>query len=414
MSARTSLPLLQTLPDQDFFGRVVDDRVVREQVEAGTYSPCVVEPSISGLTRLMTILTGKRTTGLIKWAWHGDAETFCPPIWADIAIGSGACGFGCRGCFLMLTFRVMRDPFRPVVYVNGQDFARQVAKWLRATKWPVVHEGPDGKEIKRQRERTSKDAVGLGIDCSDSLLWEGVTGHARLLVPLFPDAKTNPLGNPLVLLTKSANVHYLEETVGGLQRDDGGRVKNVVVSMSLNPEPMADLWEGKYPDTGERITPPISKRLAALKRAQDMGFEVRARIDPILTPPGWEKLYEAFFDEMAHEHGVRPSMLTLGTYREKMPQLDRFREKWGLLPMEFEPVTSGKREGTHRHAVDREHAYRTVRDIIGRVFKGIEPGPCVSLCKETHAVRKATNLCSANCNCLPRVDSLQRRLPILG
>jgi hypothetical protein len=30
------------------------------------------------------------------------------------------------------------------------------------------------------------------------------------LIPLFADSKTNPLGRKLVLLTKTANVHFLE------------------------------------------------------------------------------------------------------------------------------------------------------------------------------------------------------------
>ena len=33
-------------------------------------------------------LATRPTDNIIKWAWHGDQATFCPPTWADLAIGS--------------------------------------------------------------------------------------------------------------------------------------------------------------------------------------------------------------------------------------------------------------------------------------------------------------------------------------
>lgn len=393
-----SLPL-----HPDPLGRRVDDDYIAREIARGAWIPHEVPPSVSGLSRPATILLAKRKTSLIKWAYHGDKETFCPPLWADIAIGSGACGYGCRACFLMLTSRLLRDPLRPVVYDNGEAFDREVGKWLVAESWKVDERG--------RRPRSKKDSIGLGIDCSDSLLWEGVTGHARRLIPLFTRRETNPLGNPIILLTKSANTHYLDDIPSpALNRDASGEIPNVVISMSLNPDLIADRWEGKYPDTLERITPPISRRLEALRHAQDLGFEVRARIDPILTPPGWEEMYREFFNEMVNVHGLRPTMLTLGTYREKNAQLDTFRGKWGLPPMEWSPETTVGREGTHIHDAGRAETYRRVTEMIGRAFRGTAHLPHVSLCKETHAVRKETNLCNANCNCLVETQRHPRSL----
>lgn len=387
----------------DPFGRAIEDGFVRKEVERGAWRPLVVAPEMSGITRPMTIFLSKRKTHLIKWAWHGDEETFCPPTWADIAIGSGACGYGCRSCFLMLTWRAMRDPLMPVVYDNGDDFERVVRRWLVARAWDV--------EGKGNRARTPKDAIGLGIDRADSLLWEGATGHARRLIPLFTAPETNPLANPLILLTKSANTHYLGEIPDSALHRVDGRVPNVAVTMSLNPEPIADLWEGKFPDTMQRITPPIGERLEALRAAQDMGFEVRARIDPIMTPVGWREMYADFFADMARI-GLRPTMLTLGSHREKMPQLDTFREKWGLPAMEWEAPKTRGREGTHVHMAGREEVYRDVRDIIIRACAGTGHSPWISLCKETHEVRRDVGLCNANCNCLPQSDAPRRRLEL--
>lgn len=350
----------RTLPVVDAYGRSAISPFIDGEVERGAWTPLIVPPDVSGISRPMTIfLAEKPSGGMIKWSWHGDAETFCPPVWADLAIGSGACGFGCRSCFLMLTFRAMRDPLRPVVYTNGDDFEYQVRRWLRASTWGVDYDEVDvasGKRIKtkKMRARTRKDAIGLGIDCADSLLWEGVTGHARRLIPLFTDPRTNPLGNPLVLLTKSANTHYLAELTDVALRRINGNVPNVAVTMSLNPEAVADLWEGKFPDTRERITPPIST------------------------------------------------------------QLDTFRAWWGLPPMEFEPNVGDDREGTHRHVVDRGRTYTAVAEMVSRAFSRTGHAPWISLCKETHEVRKATGLCSGNCNCLQASEapSWRRSLPI--
>lgn len=345
---------------------------VDEQVQQGHWRTEEIAPAISGLTRPITVFRAVRKTSLIAYDWHGDRETFCPPMWWDLAIGSGACSFGCRACFLILTHRIRRDPMRHVLYENIDDFTRAAERWLL--------------EPKRRRQHT----LGVGIDRSDSLLYEGVAGHVRNLAPLFAHHELNRQSNRLILLTKSANTHFLEE----VKPEHRGAM---VVSFSLNPESIADLWEGKWPDSGERITPSIQKRLEAARYAQDLGYEVRVRVDPILTPVGWEDAYAAFISDV-RATGVVFRYWTLGTYREKNVQLDGWRQRWGLLPMEWQPEEGLVQDGTHRHLAEarRIEIYHTVRDLILREF----PQGRISLCKETHAVRRAVALCNADCNCL--------------
>jgi len=343
-------------------------------VTRGAWRLEVVSPEISGLVRPIEIYRATRTSDLVKFAWHGDRETFCPPIWYDLAIGSGACGLGCRHCFLMLTFRSMRDPRRHVVYENVDAHERAVRTWCAAPG--------------RRRQHT----LGLGIDCSDSLLYEGVTGHARTLIPLFADPAANPKGCKLILLTKSANTHYL----------DGLPTANIAVTFSLNPEEIADKWEGKWED-GVRITPPIRHRLEAALSAQELGFEVRFRIDPILPVDSWRKSYTTFFREAAGL-GLHPTYITLGTYREKNAQLDAWRAAWGLPAAEWNPdQLMLSRDGTHRHLGEavRVRIYRDVYRLIRRAWESTGEQPAVELCKETHQVRKAVGFsCTAQCNCL--------------
>lgn len=372
---------------------------VDEQVRSGAWREETLQPDMTGLPRPMKVYRAPRKQKRIKHDWHGgpsSARTFCPPRWYDVAVGSGACGLGCRFCFLMLTFRKMRDPMSPVLYDNYDEYERDMRSWLLADTWKtdmsvsVRGEAGAPEELVpvRRVRRTALDAVGLGIDNSDSLLFEGVTGHARRFIPLFASPETNPRGNLLVLLTKSANVHYLE----------GLPTANVAVTFSMNPEREADLWEGKYPDTLERITPPVRKRLEACLAAQRMGFEVRWRLDPILTPPGWEADYRDFFREAA-SMGIRPHATTLGTFRQKNEQLDLWRSAWGLVAPEWEP-DGLERDGTHMHlGVERRaDIYRTIMRLLDEA--PWPAAPRVELCKETHEMRRAVGIKNCSCNCL--------------
>ena len=262
----------------------------------------------------------------------------------------------------------MRDPLQPLVYDNVAFLWDAARRWLIAPGRRGCH------------------TLGLGTDRSDSLLYESVTEHARHLIPMFADPCRNPHGCKVFLLTKSLNVGFLE----------GLPTRNVVVTFSLNPEPVADLWEGKWPDALRRITPPIGERLLAALQVQRMGFEVRWRIDPILTPPGWEAHYRCFFRQAAAQ-GHNPRRITLGTYRETHPQLDVWRKRWHLPPMEWRPGPLS-RDGTHWHMSEtsRITTYRRVAAMCASLF----PDGVVALCKETKFVRGMTNLCSPLCNCL--------------
>lgn len=343
---------------------------IADQVASGRWREQVLPADVVGLARPITVFRARRKDHLVVTKWHGDAQTFCPPVWSDLAIGSGPCGLLCRACFLMLTFRSMRDPHRHLLYDNVDDFALAAADWLI------------------DPARRPQHTLGLGIDRSDSLLYERVTSHARQLAPLFRDPVTNPRGCKLVLLTKSANVEPLAEIAPSSRC-------NVIITFSLNPEEVANIFEGKWPD-GTRVTPSIARRLESARLAQDLGFEIRARLDPILPIPGWEGLYTEFIAQV-HRLGIGFNRWTLGTYRQKNDQLDLWREKWGLLPMEWEPADL-IHDGTHWHlpAERRAAIYQAVASAIRCEFLGT----AIGLCKETHDVRKVVGLCNAQCNCL--------------
>ena len=115
-----------------------------------------------------------------------------------------------------------------------------------------------------------------------------------------------------------------------------------------------------------------------------------------MTPAGWEATYDDLFAQAA-SMGLQPARITLGTYREKTPALDVWREKWGLPAMEWEPTDTVK-HGTHYRVEPRVRirVYRTVMDMCKTYF----PPSKIDLCKETVDVRASLELHRSCCNCL--------------
>jgi DNA repair photolyase len=364
---KATLETIRTRPKLTRSGKSFD-HVVKKRVAKDNYRLQCIPAETLGIARPMEVYRAIRPKNNILKPWQPNTndDSYCPAHWSDIAIGRGACGFRCRACFLILTHRAFCDPSRHVLYENVDDYAEAVRKELMK----------------------SGTNLGLGIDCSDSLLYEGTTGHARRLIPLFANEKTNPFKRKLILLTKSINVGYLE----------GLPTANVLMTFSLNPETIADLWEGKWND-GLRITPSIEKRLAASARAQKMGFEIRWRIDPILPVDNWEDIYREFFFEAAKKNH-RPTRITLGTYREMGRSLLGMANSWGLPSMEWLPKKLSK-DGMHYHIPETERIeiYAKLRDYIQSAWQQNSFAPIVALCKETKTVRTVLGINHNHCNC---------------
>lgn len=359
--------LVRTMPGKTKDGKRFDF-YVEEMVKRGLLRLQRVPKEILGTRRDLEIYRAERKGNfIVDWVNSAKDKDYCCEYWADLKIGRGPCGYRCPDCFLILTHRVKADPSRHTLYENKQDFLAAVISWL--------HKPADRKSL------------GLGIDCSDSLLYEGVTGYARSLIPLFANTETNPYQRHLVMLTKSANVHYLK----------GLPTKNIVVSFSLNPQKVADIFEGRFPD-GVRITPAIKERLQASKDCELMGFETRWRIDPIIPVDGWQNIYREFFEEAS---GLTPKRITLGIYRAMGTGLKKFSEKWGLQPMGWSPTCKlSKDEGLHYQLprAARIEIYEGIREMVEESWSA-EKRPQLSLCKETGAVREASGIASRHCNC---------------
>jgi spore photoproduct lyase len=80
--------------------------------------------------------------------------------------------------------------------------------------------------------------------------------------------------------------------------------KQVIYSCSLNALPVAARWE--------KLAPSPLDRIKAAKQVADAGYEVRARIDPIVPVEGWKDQYAQLLNVMDE---VPFSRITLGTLR---------------------------------------------------------------------------------------------------
>jgi len=358
---------IRTTPGKTKSGKPFDFYIQRK-VDKGILKLEKIDKEVLGTPRDLEVYREiRKGRFIVDWFNRAPDKEYCREYWADLRIGKGPCGYRCPDCFLGLTHRTLVDPSRHTLYENVDEFIKAAEKWLSGD--------------------TRRNTLGLGTDSSDSLLYEGVTRYARTLIPLFADPESNQRNKHLLLLTKSANVHYLKNLP----------TKNVTVSFSLNPQEIANLFEGRYPD-GLRITPSIKDRLEASRTCHDLGFETRWRIDPIIPVDNWQNLYREFFRSASR---YRPQRITLGTYRQMGPGLKIFSKKWGIEPMPWEPPMKLEQdEGVHGQLprAMRIEIYQTIKEIVDETWTE-DLRPILALCKENIDVRKESGVLSPHCNC---------------
>lgn len=64
-----------------------------ERVASGQWREGRIPAAQAGLTRDLRIFLASRKSSPIVHDWHGDKNTFCPPLYWDLAHGSGALCF---------------------------------------------------------------------------------------------------------------------------------------------------------------------------------------------------------------------------------------------------------------------------------------------------------------------------------
>ena len=181
------------------------------------------------------------------------------------------CIYDCRYCFLQGMYRSAHY----VLFVNYEDFFRAIVEKVQAAGDTPVH-------------------FFSGYDC-DSLALDPVTGFIEEFLPVFRE-------HPQALLelrTRSTQIRSL------LAQEP---VSNCVVAFSFTPAEIADAIEHK--------APPVAKRLQALQRVQEQGWQIGLRFDPLIYQEGVLQQYERLFAQVFEVvNSAQLHSVSLGSFR---------------------------------------------------------------------------------------------------
>ena len=261
-------------------------------------------------------------------------DIVCPHFW-ELKAWTG-CPFNCSYCYLQGTFR-------------GAERKKPRMK--------------DEKLITRYLEEFLRWADDNGLvtllntgEVADSL---GVPAYVkRFLEIALPILRRHP-GHKVLFLTKGGTHH-----VKVLEKIPEDMRNRFIVSFSINPQVIVEKFE--------KGTASSSDRIEATKIAQEMGFEVRIRIDPMIPVEGWVMYYRELVRELLDK--VKPSRVTLGTLRALKKTVMYAKDK-SWIRYVLEPSPWGLRvEGKLRIKMYE----LTIESLKEYEFKGD-----IALCKET-------------------------------
>ena len=174
----------------------------------------------------------------------------------------------------------------------------------------------------------------------------------------------------LLLLTKTADASSLINK----QR------KQVIYSCSLNANPVSTRWE--------KLAPSPIERIRAAKQVAEAGYEVRARIDPIVPIEGWKQHYAELVNMM---DDVPFSRITLGTLRGLQRTIN-FSKKLGKDTSWTTYFSTTTKWGKKISDESRFDIYSFMIDLL-------KPRT-VAICKETDEMVSRLGLTDLMCNCV--------------
>jgi len=277
----------------------------------------------------------------------------CPNYWHFSPYGF--CPYDCQYCYLAGTPGVKFSP-TVKIFVNIDEILDQIAT-----------------VVSKLCEST---AFYLG-KLQDALALDTLTGYSRKMVPFFAQQKKAKL----ILLTKSTNVENL------LDLDHQG---HTILSWSLNA--------GEISDDFELNVPPISERLAAMRKCAYAGYPLRAVIMPIIPIEGWENIYTRFLENLFES--VPLERITLGQICSYSAALQLTERKLGKCnPISKILENHKSKDGRIRFPIGlRIKVYKYLIDTVRKLCPHIQVG----LCLEERETFKALNMENSIrcCNCV--------------
>ena len=301
-----------------------------------------------------------------------DRRMVCPHF-QRLKCSSNGCYFACEWCYLRLTYRAAH-PFI-TVRVQYDKIWNQITKKLHKTNDGVLYNSGE-----------------LG----DSLSLNRLTRAMEYFIPRFAGSANGYLFS----LSKSDNVDDI------LKLRHNGRT---ILTWSLNAPEISKRYE-----IG---APPFKKRLEAARKAQEAGYPVRVRLDPIVNVDGWEKIYARTIGEIFDT--IAPQRVTLGTLRFE-PGFHRLRKSIfsagcdlrtyldRMTPM-FRQARGTKKKKVGKYSFSEETRSKIFSFAIEEIRRRSD---CpIALCKEARAVWKGVGLDLSRCACVCQLHAVNMMRP---
>ncbi|HUV40053.1 MAG TPA: radical SAM protein [Planctomycetota bacterium] len=179
-------------------------------------------------------------------------------------------------------------------------------------------------------------------------------------------------GRWLMLFTKSDNVDFLRDL------EHAGQT---IVSWSMSSETVSRLID--------RRTASMTGRIEAMRRCQEAGYLVRARLSPVVPVKGWRREYRAFFEALFRT--CRPDLVTL----ELLGWFD-FDDLARIVPRELiddaawrGAETSADAQRGRRWGPFTEATHQEIYRFCIETVRELSPRTPVSVCHGTPATWRA-------------------------
>ena len=306
---------------------------------------------------LSTHYHGKQTLvlGIHKSALRFSEEdnNTCPNYWHFSPYGF--CPYDCKYCYLAGTPGVKFSP-AVKVFLNLEQILNQIGK--------------------AACQLTKPTAFYLG-KLQDSLALDSLTGYSRIMIPFFARQKYARL----TLLTKCGDIENL------LDLEHNTRT---ILSWSLNPTEVSDIFEANVPS--------ISERISAMQKCAKAGYPVRAVVMPIIPVENWQQIYRDFLKSLLTN--VELDRITLGQICSYSTAMQLTEGKLGPKNVISNQLEKAKSPDGRIRFPDqlRTDVYK---HLIGYI-RPQKPDLQIGLCLEEKTIFKALGMETAigRCNCV--------------
>ena len=276
----------------------------------------------------------------------------CPNYWHFAPYGF--CPYDCQYCYLA---GVPGVKFSPTVkiFVNIDEILDQIAHVASKLSQPA--------------------AFYLG-KLQDGLALDPLTGYSRTMIPFFAQQKYARL----ILLTKSTEVDNLL---------DLDHQNHTILSWSLNPTEISDLFESNVPAPDERIT--------AMQKCANAGYPMRVVMMPIIPVEGWQNIYAGFLENLLKS--VPLGRITLGQICSYSGALQLTERKLGKDNPISKMLEKGKsKDGRVRFPIKtRVEVYKYLVDTIRKLQPKLQIGLCMEEADTFKALGMEISIGCCNC-----------------